>query len=104
VSSLPDRGNMSKIKEKVPQNIIEMLCEFIGVNEKIETTSRFVEDLGFDELDCIEFTMLTEVEYDISIPDEYRIEAKTVGDLITLVQDTLGPIGDTELPEPTQGK
>ncbi len=61
--------------EKLHQLIIKQL----GVKaEKIKAESFFVKDLGADSLDLIEFIMIVEREFKVTIPDEDAEKLKTV--------------------------
>ena len=49
----------------------EVIVDKLGVEEdKIETSSSFVDDLGADSLDTVELIMQLEEEFGIEIPDE----------------------------------
>ena len=69
----------------------EVIVDKLGVEEdKIETSSSFVDDLGADSLDTVELIMQLEEEFGIEIPDEDAENITTVGsavDYIDKVQD-----------------
>ena len=49
----------------------EVIIDKLGVEEdKIESSSSFVDDLGADSLDTVELIMQLEEEFGIEIPDE----------------------------------
>ena len=51
--------------------ITEIIIDKLGVDEsKINSSARFIEDLGADSLDTVELIMQFEEEFDIEIPDE----------------------------------
>lgn len=51
--------------------------------------SRFDEDLGFDSFDAIELTMAVEDDLDIPLDEDAVAAARTVAELIALVERTL---------------
>lgn len=54
----------------------EVIVDKLGVEEdKIESSSSFVDDLGADSLDTVELIMQLEEEFGIEIPDE---DAETI--------------------------
>ncbi len=46
--------------------------------EQVSLDSRFTEDLGFDSLDFVEFTMEIEDEFGVSVPDDVAQTILTV--------------------------
>ena len=59
--------------------------EYVGdVNLKPEDT---FESLDFDSLDVVQIIMAVEDKFHIQLPD--KIEAKTVGDLVKLVESLI---------------
>ena len=68
--------------EKVKKIVVEKL----GVNEAVVTESAaFVNDLGADSLDVVEFVMEVEKEFDITIPDEDAAKLTTVGEAVKYI-------------------
>ena len=62
------------------EKVRKIVADKLGVQEsKVEETSAFVNDLGADSLDVVEFVMEVEKEFDITIPDE---EAANAGGLL----------------------
>ena len=55
----------------------EIIGDVSGI-VNIEPESKFVDDLGFDSLDMIEFVMKLEDEFDIEIPDEDAEKVRTI--------------------------
>jgi acyl carrier protein len=49
--------------------------------DQIQETHKFIEDLGWDSLDSVEFAMEVEEHFDISVPDELQERAKSVGEV-----------------------
>ena len=72
-----EENNMIFDKVKV------IISEQLGVDEKdISMTSSFVEDLGADSLDLVEFIMAFESEFDMEIPDDDVEGISTVEDAV----------------------
>lgn len=68
--------------EKVKKIVIEKL----GVDEaKVVETADFINDLGADSLDVVEFIMEVEKEFSITIPDEDAAQLKTVADAVKYI-------------------
>ena len=58
---------MSDIEERVKKIVVEHL----GVEEaKIQSESKFIDDLGADSLDTVELVMAFEEEFGCEIPDD----------------------------------
>ena len=63
--------------------INEIANEYVGdVNLKLDDT---FDSLDFDTLDVVQIAMAVEKKYGIKFPD--KIEAKTVGDLVKMVEE-----------------
>ena len=66
---------MSSIEERVKKIVWEQL----GVKEdEVKPSASFVEDLGADSLDTVEFVMALEEEFETEIPDEEAEKITTV--------------------------
>lgn len=62
------------------------MSDKLGVpEEKIEENSSFVNDLGADSLDVVEFVMEVEKQFNISIPDEDATKLETVGKAVEYI-------------------
>jgi len=76
-------GGEGMIFEKVKQIIVDQL----SVNEdEVLMDSSFVDDLGADSLDVVEFIMALEEEFDIEIPDEAAEKVVTVADVVEYIK------------------
>ena len=65
----------------------EVIVDKLGVEEdKIETSSSFVDDLGADSLDTVELIMQLEEEFGIEIPDESAEKMTTVQQAIDYIE------------------
>lgn len=54
----------------------------LSVEQYVVSTTRFIEDLNFDSLDCIDFIMEVEDELGIEIDDLDMDKIKTFGDAV----------------------
>lgn len=70
--------NFDKVKK--------LICEQLGKSEdKVNSDTKIVEDLGADSLDVVELLMALEDEFGISLPDEVAKELSTVGDIVEYI-------------------
>ena len=53
--------------------------------EQVSEQSHFIDDLEFDSLDMMDFTMELEEEFELSVPDEEAQKLMTVGQVINFV-------------------
>lgn len=72
----------------ISEKIIAILADQFGKDEsEIELTMDIAEDLGADSLDVVELLMSIEDEFSTEIPDEEIENIKTVGDLVTYIEN-----------------
>lgn len=70
------------------QKIISLIAEKLGKQKnQITLNTNLVEDLGADSLDVVELIMTLEDEFGISLPDEEVSKMKTVGDVVTYINN-----------------
>jgi acyl carrier protein len=63
----------------VEQRVKEIICEQLGVSEdQVTPQASFIEDLGADSLDI--------VEYDMEISDEEAEKIRTVQDVVNYIE------------------
>ena len=75
---------MSDIEERVKKIVVEHL----GVEEaKIQSDSKFIDDLGADSLDTVELVMAFEEKFGIEIPDDAAETIQTVQNAIDYIQN-----------------
>ncbi|MDR2268606.1 MAG: acyl carrier protein [Rickettsiales bacterium] len=68
------------------EQVKAIIKDKLGVNEdKITEKAAFVNDLGADSLDVVEFVMEVESKFGITIPDEDAGKMATVGDAVKYI-------------------
>lgn len=91
----------------VPEKVITVVREQLGLAEEDVTLESTFEDLGVDDLDLVEIVMELEESLDITC-GEMEIEAvKSVADLVALVERKLAEVPERDemrvAPAPGQG-
>ena len=77
---------MSDIEDRVKKIVVEHL----GVEEsKIQSESKFIDDLGADSLDTVELVMAFEEEFSCEIPDDIAEKIVTVKDAIAYIEENI---------------
>lgn len=82
---------MSAIKTKLSQDQIlarikPIITDKLNVKkEEVTHGAKFIDDLGTDSLDFVEFSMEMEKEFNLQFKDEDLEKIVTVQDLITLI-------------------
>ena len=72
----------------VEEKVIDIVSNQLDTpSDDIAKESSFVDDLKADSLDIVELVMALEDEFDIKIPDEDYDKIKTVGDVITYIDE-----------------
>lgn len=69
--------------EKVKKIVIEKLSV---PEEKVTEEATFINDLGADSLDVVEFIMEVEKEFNITIPDEEAAKLEKVSDAVKYIE------------------
>ena len=68
------------------KEVKKIVSDKLGVpEEKVKEDSAFVNDLGADSLDVVEFVMEVEKKFDINIPDEEAAKLDTVGKAVQYI-------------------
>ncbi|MBR3603225.1 MAG: acyl carrier protein [Elusimicrobiaceae bacterium] len=74
--------------ENVQERVKNLIVEHLGVEpDQVKPEAQFVNDLGADSLDTVEFIMALEEEFDIEIPDDKAEKIKTVGEAISYIEE-----------------
>ncbi len=71
------------------EKIKNILAEQFDVEEKDNLTMEtdIADDLGADSLDVVEVLMSIEDEFQVEIPDEEIENIKSIGDLVTYIEN-----------------
>ena len=68
------------------EKVKEIVSDKLGVDaSRVTEAASFVNDLGADSLDVVEFVMEVEKEFNITIPDEEATKLTTVGDAVKYI-------------------
>lgn len=87
-NSTPSLQEQTKSKKVYDKNQVEAIVKQIIIDQlgvdarEVTNEACFIDDLGADSVDTVEFVMAFEEEFDIEIPDEEAEKLKTVGDAI----------------------
>ena len=77
---------MSK-HDEILAKVTDIVSDKLSVDKaKVVETASFVNDLGADSLDVVEFVMEVEKEFNITIPDEEATKLTTVGAAIDYIE------------------
>ena len=81
---------MPSIEEEVKTKINNLIVEKLSVKEElIKPEASFINDLGADSLDIVQFVMDLEEEFDVEISDEDSEKLSTIGDVYKYVEEKL---------------
>ncbi len=73
-------------REQVIEKVCELAAEQAGMDrDEVSVEMHLYNDLQFDSLDLVEFTMTIEDEYGMSITDEQAEGVKTVGNVVEVL-------------------
>ena len=73
----------------VEQEVIDIVVEQLGVDrESVTVKKSFVEDLNADSLDLTELIMTFEERFGCEISQEDAEKLKTVGDVVTYIENS----------------
>ena len=69
------------------EKVIKLISGATSVDvSKINTETRFVDDLNLDSLDMVELMMKMEDEFGVEIPDDDAEGLKNVGDVVSYLE------------------
>jgi len=75
-------------REEIEKKVIAIAAERGGVPmESVTADSHFINDLHYDSLEAVEFTMEVEDEFGISVPDEQVEKFTTVLAVVDYVME-----------------
>ena len=70
----------------IAHRIAALLTQHLGISSEMVTpTAELAEDLGVDSVDAVEFTLALEREFNVVLPDDVIVDARTVQDVVDLV-------------------
>ena len=70
------------------ERLKEIIIDQLDVDESEVTLSADIQsDLGADSLDVVDLIMSLEDEFEMEIPDEAVENIKTVGDIVSYIED-----------------
>ena len=73
------------------ERVAEIIVEQLGITRgEVVPEASFIDDLGADSLDIVEFVMAVEETFDIEIPDDDAEKIQTIGDAFSYVKERLG--------------
>jgi acyl carrier protein len=77
-------------REEIEKKIIVIAAEYaLKKPDEVTLASHFINDLEYDSLQVVEFTMAVEDEFELSVPDQKAEELTTVGAVVDFVVEEL---------------
>ena len=76
--------------EEIFEKVKTVIVEQLGIDESsVKMESSFLDDLGADSLDIVEFIMALEEEFGLEIPDEDVEKIVTVKDVVEYISENI---------------
>ena len=76
--------------EEIFEKVKTVIVEQLGIDEaSVRMDSSFLDDLGADSLDIVEFIMALEEEFGTEIPDEDVEKIVTVKDVVEYISENI---------------
>ena len=76
--------------EEIFEKVKTVIVEQLGIDEaNVRMESSFLDDLGADSLDIVEFIMALEEEFGLKIPDEDVEKIVTVKDVVEYISENI---------------
>ena len=76
--------------EEIFEKVKTVIVEQLGIDEeRVKMDSSFLDDLGADSLDIVEFIMALEEEFGLEIPDEDVEKIVTVKDVVEYISENI---------------
>ena len=76
--------------EEIFEKVKTVIVEQLGIDESsVRMESSFLDDLGADSLDIVEFIMVLEEEFGLEIPDEDVEKIVTVKDVVEYISENI---------------
>ena len=77
------------MNEMVLEKVKMILSNQFDVEDAITPETNIADDLGADSLDVVDMLMSLEDEFDVEIPDEEIERIRTVGELVTYIEENM---------------
>ena len=75
-------------KEEIFDKLKELVVDQLGVEEdEVTMEATMQDDLGADSLDLVDLVMSVEEEFGVKVADEDLENIKTVGDIVTYIEE-----------------
>jgi acyl carrier protein len=75
------------MRTHVEQRVKEIVADHMDIDEsRITGSTKLIDDLGADSLDCVEICMMLENEYNLDCPDEEIEHIVTIDQLTEFIQ------------------
>lgn len=72
------------------EKLVDLIANELSVSKAaIKRETSLQDDLGADSLDAVELVMTIEEEFNISIPEDVASNLRTVGDIMTYLENNL---------------
>jgi acyl carrier protein len=76
--------------EEIFEKVKTVIVEQLGIDEEsVKMDSSFLDDLGADSLDIVEFIMALEEEFGLEIPDKDVEKIVTVKDVVEYISENI---------------
>ena len=76
--------------EEIFEKVKTVIVEQLGIDKSsVRMESSFLDDLGADSLDIVEFIMALEEEFGLEIPDEDVEKIVTVKDVVEYISENI---------------
>jgi acyl carrier protein len=73
-------------RDQVAQTLCRLAAEQVGADPAlVALDTDFFNDLNYDSLDAVEFTMTVEETFDVSVPDDQIEDVRTAGRVLELL-------------------
>ena len=70
------------------ERVQDVACQvFAAKPEEVTLATNLIENLGADSLDWMEMVMECEEEFDVTIPDTAYQKFKTIGDIVSYLEE-----------------
>ncbi len=80
---------MAYNREEIAKKLKALIAEKLDINESEITEDKTFKDLNADSLDVVELIMTIEEDFGIEIDDDRAEKLKSVGDVVTYIQEQL---------------